>query len=286
MFGKIGRDALAAILMLAAAGRGASAGPIAYLVDSSNNLGTVDLATGAFSQIGVVQTALEANGRQTKLFAMGFGADGKLYGVDNRVGHLYRIDPTTAATTDLGATGSRAVGGGSGPGNTLYFLSFFAPSDLNRIDLPGPTSSVVGSIGFEGDGSLAYDGQGSFYATGIETGLLHRIDAATGASVEVGPHGLPSASQGVGASVFVGGVLYGFTGNKEIVTIDVATGAATIVADIQAPGDFIGAAAAPWAAPVPEPAGVVSLAVGLAAIGLAGRASLSRPAVRRPDSGG
>ncbi|WP_337173681.1 PEP-CTERM sorting domain-containing protein [Paludisphaera sp.] len=271
MFATIWRSVLAASLLLAAA-RGSSAGPIAYVVDSSNNLGTLELDTGAFHRVGTVATALDSMGRPSRLFAMGFGADGMLYGVDNRVGDLYRIDPATAATTDLGNTGSRAVGGGAGPGGDLYFLYFFIPSTLRQIDLPGPASSLIGSIGFEGDGSLAYDGRGSFYATEFGTEMLYRIDPATGASVLVGSLGLPPGSEGVGAAVFVDGVLYGFTGNNTIVMIDVATGASTYVADIQTPGAFIGAAAVPWSTAVPEPSSIVSLGVGLlVGLGFVGR---------------
>jgi PEP-CTERM motif len=261
---RLRRAAMLLFLVLAATSRDATAGPIAYIIDSSNTLGTIELDTGVFHEIGVATPPVEPGGRQTMIFAMAFGTDGQIYGVNNRIGNLYRIDPTTAATTDLGSTGSRALGGGAGSPNELFFLDFADPSNLNRIDIPNATSTLVGSIGFYASGGLAYDGHGYLYAAGFETDTLHRIDSLTGASVLVGTLGLPAGSDGIMGAIFVENVLYAFTGNNKIVTIDTTTGKATYVADVQTPGEFIGAVANPWAvAAVPEPGSLALMGLGL-----------------------
>jgi len=95
--------------------------------------------------------------------------------------------------------------------------------------------------------------------------------------VAIGPLNAPG-SEIILSALFVGDVLYAFTQDMQILTVDVTTGASTLVADYQLPGDFLGVAALAGPA-VPEPASLVTLSVGLA-LGLAS-AALARRNDRR-----
>ena len=71
---------------------------VMYLVlatDSSSTLNTVDIATGALTEIGTLNV---------HLFGIAGTPDGVLYGIDGS-GILYTVDPATAALTQVGATG-------------------------------------------------------------------------------------------------------------------------------------------------------------------------------------
>jgi hypothetical protein len=71
---------------------------VAYNSSGSNDLYTIVPATGAATLIGTILP-------DELLIDLGFAADGYLYSVGIGSDHLFKINPTTHATTDLGACG-------------------------------------------------------------------------------------------------------------------------------------------------------------------------------------
>ena len=74
----------------------ASAQPLVYVVTSNQQFGTVNLATGAFQQIGPATPEGQAN--------LVWAPDGTLFSLTFS-GNLEKIDPMTGATTVVGPTG-------------------------------------------------------------------------------------------------------------------------------------------------------------------------------------
>jgi hypothetical protein len=106
-------------------------------------------------------------------------------------------------------------------------------TNLFEVDTTGGIVKVVGDTG-ENFTGLAYDpGTGLLYGTtdpGSKTpSSVFTIDPHTGAAALVGPHGVDSAI--VDLAFAADGTLYGWLepNNDDVVTIDLATGAATVV---------------------------------------------------------
>ncbi len=97
----------------------AKADPTVYVAGSGNEFGTLDLTTGVFTSIGTLNLAAGDN-----IYGMGFGADGKLYGFDSSLSdaHLFQINTSNAALTDLGAIGMSVIDATADAAGTLYAL--------------------------------------------------------------------------------------------------------------------------------------------------------------------
>jgi hypothetical protein len=257
-----GTLALLLALACAAAPPAAEADQLVYVTGLNNEFGTLDLATGAFSQISTL--ALPAG---DLMFGMGYGADGNLYGVDSEPdANLWKINPFTGGLTDLGAIGQSALDATSDASGKLYVLS----QDLNALyytmNPPSTTPNVVNPIGMSSGGLMAVTPDGSqLFTTTQSTFDLVSINPLTGATDDIGPTGFA-----IDNGLFVNGTLYGFDMNADaIVTINTATGAATQVGTYSLPnGDPILSSAA-----VPEPS---TLVLGLIGAALAGSFHLTR----------
>jgi hypothetical protein len=251
-------------ILLALAGVPASAGNVSvYVTGSSNEFGTLDLSTGAFSNIATL--ALPAG---DYIYGMGFGADGRLYGVDSEPNaNLWQINPSTGAVTEIGSIGQSATDATSDAAGKLFVLS----QDLNAVyytmNPPSTSPSVVGPIGMSSGGLMAATGDGSqLYTTTQSTYHLVSINPTTGATSTIG-NGL---GYGVDNGLFVGSTLYAFDiFSDAIVTINTTSGTATQVGTYSLPGgDIIFSSAL-----VPEPSGLV---LGLIGLATAGALSLAR----------
>jgi hypothetical protein len=272
--------------------RSADAGSVVYVAGDSNDFGTINLSTGAFTPVGTL------NLPSSVIYGMGFGADGKLYGLDSQIpvppgsnSHLWQIDTATAGVTDMGSVGQTTVGAGSGPDGTMYSLTYPTlttsfNSSLYTLSPPSTSTSTVGPTLYLPSGLVAVNAGNQVFATALNnsTGSYDLYNVTGGTATDIGP-----TSDGSGTNfafttgVFVGGTLYAFTptgvddnGNLipgAIFTVDTSTGASTFVTDYTmafAAESIYAAAVGAQGPSVPEPSSVVLGAIALAAGGSLG----------------
>ena len=190
----------------------ASAAPFVYVVTSSQQFGTVDLATGAFYAIG--------NPTPDSMSNLVWGSDGSFYSLTasgNDVGSLAKINPRTGEVTDIGSTGlgynAFSLAGVRGK---LYLTDF--SNNIYRVNPETGVATPIAATGmlpdpnipftFNSDGTFNLCDEG-FY--GIEGALYATFD-----SFALDPNRTPP---GV-AHVFVSPAVY---------RIDPSTGNATFV---------------------------------------------------------
>lgn len=265
-----------------------------YVINAANQFGTIDLATGAFQQIGPSMPE-PATGLTP-------GPNGSLLTLAVS-GSLNAINPVSGVTTVVGSTGlgdcslptspcgpnSASVLGGLG--GTIYATDL--ANNLYNVNSSTGAATLIGKTGIPAlpfvplstnpDGTFnAYDevlfgANGKLYATfdafTIDSTTftlgsvlipdnLYQIDPTTGAATVIGPTDLNLA-----AVADVNGTFYAFNdGTSQIVTLDVANGKTSFVTDFDpAVGLVVGAA------PTPEPLSTALVGVGLMAIALCRR---------------
>jgi hypothetical protein len=229
----------------------ASAAPLhasyVYLADSANEFGTLNLATGVFSLIGVQPNPVDG---------MGFAPSGIMYGMltdpgTNDPAQVYEIDPLDATLTLLGTVLPSVYGAAIGADGLLYAVSGDDFAIFYSVDPTGPSAHTInGNLGFGVDGLAVMDG-GQFYTMSNITPTLDRIDPVSGVLTPVGDSGVFIETGGV-----VNGIFYGIaTDNSNVsslYTVDPTTGATTLLMTIT--GMSSGAYPTAFAAaPVPEP---------------------------------
>lgn len=240
------KSAVAATALLGVA-LAAQAGPILWLSTGSNQLATVDVATGTTSVIGVTSTFMSD---------IAFSPTGDLYGID--FNNLYKINKTTAATTLVGSLGTF-----SGTANALVFDSsgtlYMAGDHLYTLSVATGAATNVGAIGYQSAGDLAFIGGDLFMAA--SNNHLVKVDTGTGAGSDIGNINVASVF-GLASADNV--TLYGMAG-QDVFTINTSTAlAGTPVTFTPALGSAAGSAFYTEAgAPVSEPAslGLVGLAL-------------------------
>lgn len=259
-----GVTVLVAVLafLLGSAGRAQASG-LVYVAGSGNEFGTLNLTTGAFTQIGTLNLPVG-----DQIFGMGFGADGNLYALDGTTpnAELYRINTATAQVTAIGQIGQSAVGAATDASGKMYALNqSVTNSSFYTMLPPSTTTNNVGLTGISSQGLVAVTADGSqLFTTGIDntTGTydLDSINLATGAATDIGDTGFYEI-----AGLFVQSTLYGFDdATNAIVTINTTTGAATQVAtyDLLNDDSIFAAATPAGSIAVPEPASLTLLATG------------------------
>ncbi len=203
---------VAGFAMIASISRPAGAGPVLYIDDANNRLGTVDVVTGAVNVIGNLNAGGEV------ITDIAFSPTGDLYGIS--FASLFRIDATTAAATRVGALGKNLenalVFGADG---TLYASG--GDGLLSRVNTSTGLETTIGRIGFGSAGDLAFNG-GSLYMSSTSDQLV-RVNLTNGSGSAVGPLGFSGV---FGLATGDNGVLYGVSGST-ILTINPATGAGT-----------------------------------------------------------
>jgi hypothetical protein len=188
--------------------------------------GSLDLGTGAFTQIGGTHDGAYAG--------LGNLADGTLVAVDG-LNNFVRIDRTTGAVTTVGPTGINVNVSAS-----LLTGEQFAIDNVNRLYRINPdtgAATLVGPTGLPGislsDFATALAGDTTTLYYIFEQGgpppvasTLYRLDLTTGLATAVGPTGTTHLEGGG----FADGTFYAYSGfnvTHRIFTIDRATGAAT-----------------------------------------------------------
>jgi hypothetical protein len=244
---------LAAAAALAAASS-VSAAPVLWFSDVSNRLGTVDMATGSTSLIGVM------NRQMTDL---AFSPTGVLYGTT--FSQLYTIDTSTGATTLVGTHNTNINSLVFGSDGTLYGGS----NVLYTLNTATGAASAIGNMGASSSGDLAFVGGKLYLSATAGNDSLRLIDPATGAGSFVGNIGRSSV---FGLASPDGSDLYGMSGNS-VFEIDPATGAAgptiySLAGFSSVYGTTFYGEATP---PIPEPSTYALMALGLAVVGLVAR---------------
>jgi hypothetical protein len=282
----------------------ASGAPLVYVVSAgltgSGQYGTVDLSSGAFTQIGPI----EPDG----YFGLAAGPNGSYLAL-TYAGNLDSIDPTTGVPTNLGATGlgscvipspscgpTSAFSMGAAAGslyatdfsNDLYVINPRTGAATSLSQNTGLPSSpfVLGSQNPDGTLNFAdeaiWGSGGNLYITydafifdpvtlqvvsTLVAPELYRIDPTTGLATAVGPTDL-----GIGGATVVNGVSYEFNDlTGQIATIDLSTGSTTPIGFFDPSAGVIQGAAA-----TPEPASFLLASLGITGFAVAWRRRRSR----------
>jgi hypothetical protein len=257
-------------------------------VHNGVQLGTVDLSTGAFHQVGPDFP----DGSQ----GLGYAPNGSLLTMAFN-GNLDSINPVTGVMTSIGPSGLSDCSTPSSPcaANSVNVLASFNgqtyvtdfQNRLYRVNTATGTATSIGLTGvpaipfiplsenpdgtvnfydeafFEANGKLyaTFDTGRADFATGENTpviaNMLYQIDPATARANAIGP-----TAFGLGAAVEVNGTTYAFlNATHQIARLDLATGGTTVIGDFDEATGIVSAAV-----PTPEPATTAIVAFGLGAI--------------------
>ena len=269
----------------------ASAGPIVYVINGSQQFGTIDLTTGAFQPLGPGPNVNAPLG----YFGLAAGSNGSL------VTFLYNgdvdlINPATGVATDIGPSGlgdctipgvspcgpssANDIGGLAGK---IYATDF--QNDLYGLNpltgaatLIGPTGIPAFVPGLNPDGTVTFYDEAIFgapeslymtfdsftfnlntFAVGstVVTPTLYRVNTLTGGATPIGPTDL-----GIGAVVSVNGTFYAFDDlTNQIESLNLTNGSTTFVSNFDPAAGVI-----QGAAETPEPAPIALVGIGLLAL--------------------
>ncbi len=218
-----------------------------FLEDASAVLWKGSSPTGPFGVVG-------STGVQ--MVDIAFTPDGTLWGISQNLNFngLYTINPQTGASILVGNLGL----------GSLNALASDASGQLYGAD--GPDIYMISNIGvetlfaygpYQSSGDLEYI-NGNLYLTSKPGDQLYKIPISSPNSpVLVGSIGFSD----VYGLAYVNGVLYGYTGSGQIISIDITDGAGTLVGT--GPGTW-GATSSP----APEPGSLLLLGSGI--LGLCG----------------
>lgn len=149
-----------------------------------------------------------------------------LLGTAPDTSELIQIDPNTGAGTVIGSTGFGIIDGlAFDPLTGTLYGSDSTNFLLLTLDPATGARTVIGSLGDPVFG-LAFDpNTNTLYGSNVGTGDLIIIDPATAATVSVGAMGANVSGLAFDPN---GNILYG-TDGAQLLTLDTATGAATLV---------------------------------------------------------
>lgn len=204
------------------------------VLSSANTVFSVDAQTGALWAAGTPNTFLQG--------AMAKDQAGRLYVTTGNVSaEIYQLDTLQGQVQQVcfsGVPGVRALA--DGPGSTLYALKHVSlpsseadTSDLYRIDLIAGGATFLGNSGLKKIQGLEAGPGGELYGWSLDNGLVS-IDPATGAASDPFPQSGTSNLNLQTLAFDAAGVLWGL--GHDLYTIDVATGVATLAADVPSIG--------------------------------------------------
>ncbi|MFP5269718.1 PEP-CTERM sorting domain-containing protein [Coleofasciculus sp.] len=234
------------------------------LSTSNGQVGTIDTATGNFTPF------INSDPSFTDL---ALSTDGDLFGVT--FSQLYSINQSQGVSSLIGGLGVNDINAlGFSTNNQLYAAG--TSGNFYTVDTSSGNTSLVARIsGFSSSGDLVFNPDNNqFLATSrsSSTDTLLSI-ALDGTATQIGNIGFVD----VFGLFFEDGTLFGYTANRQQITINTNTGAGTFNQNVTgSSGQIFGAASLPSTGPstepstsVPEPTSILSLL----AVGVVGTAS-------------
>jgi hypothetical protein len=212
---------------------------------TGNQLGTIDLQTGAFTQIGTMNGI--AGGVTEDLARL---PRGLLYG-SNANSELVLIDPVALTTSLVGVCGNSIFGLAFRQDGTLFGCS---GNTLYQINPNTGATTLVGDMGVNSSiFDIKFDSGGHLYLVEssnlVENSTLYLVNTSTGQALQIGQSG--AIGFVVWALDFDNGTLFGFTSGGQIVSINTTTGVGTFVANETQSSPIV--TAAPGGVSVGEP---------------------------------
>ncbi len=196
----------------------ASAQTTVYAMTNAGVFGTLNLSSGAFTQLGNPGLSPAGmGGLGSNLFIASEGSD-VLYLVDLANGSITPVGSGSATYDDLGSTTAG-----------LYALD--TNWELYSVSSANGSTTMIGATGFgpcSNAASMSADGS-ALYAT-CDNGsgsILYSLNTTTGAATAIGNTGLTR----IDSMVFANGLLYAAPHNGTLYTLNTSTGAATFVAN-------------------------------------------------------
>ena len=191
-------------------------------------------AYGGTNPTGWIGYDLDTPGAGTSLnsgvsvFGGSMAADGYVYATYND-NNWYKIEPTTGTVVESGSLGMFFVDCAYDYTTDVMYGSY--SGTLYTWDLATNTTTTIGSMAASMQ-MLACDLEGQLYGLAYNTGMFYAIDKTTGACAEIGASGYSPAYVQSGGFDHNTGILYwaGYTNTGILATIDVNTGAATLLA--------------------------------------------------------
>lgn len=193
------------------------------------------------------------------LAGLEFGPGNVLYAITTVDAHLFRIDPTTGAATDIGSLGFYGVFEGAlafSPGGVAYGTNMdsAATPRLFTIDLQSGAATLVGQIGTgrHDVNGLAWRSDGELIGIDRETNALLVIDPGTAAVSSIIPLGVTvGAVSGMSARGDEGffntsGPSGSYPGTNELFSVDLFSGAHTLIGSLQSTTHGIGVSGLAW----------------------------------------
>ncbi|MEM8679344.1 MAG: WD40 repeat domain-containing protein [Planctomycetota bacterium] len=209
--------------------------------DNDSVLWHVNTMDGSATQRGT----MSAN-----MFDLAYAPNGDLFGVSSTAdgNALYRIDPSTASATLIGALGLNNEYGNSldfDASGTLFMATTQTSGNLYTVDTITGETTLVGATGASSSGDLAFSPDGTLYMSvntpDSNADELAILDATTGDATMLGSIGFSE----VFGMDFVSGTLTGLTRNGELISIDTASGLGALVANTNPNVPSNGSAAIP-----------------------------------------
>lgn len=244
--------------------------------DDPDMLYAINTVAGTLTPVGGY--SLVSPGDEFAIGGLEFSPSGILYGVSiGSLGRLYTLNPATGQATNVGLTNQFTFEGALAfdPTNGVAYLAnggtAGSPS-LSTVNLATGNATKVGQIGNSSHdfAGFAFSPAGQLYGLDRITNALWAIDKANPS----GP-GTVQIGAGLGGGIVMGpvggmtydaqsGLYWGYASDsKALFTVDLATGAGTIVLQFNGPNDpVLWSLASPNV--IPEPATLALLTAGAA----------------------